>query len=173
MNKLENNEMIITEEDIPRIAEKEWSMLEEFQQEDIVEKFEVDYCYFSFESFGEAFSDFADHMWNLLWFAAHGADGDSAVEILRHIQRGTMPVEWFDKTVENMNDDGLMFAGKCRAVVRFERVGDITEHCILVGQYEPGDEDTMYFVNQAMRGLAIKYHNRQNRMRGKVSTIKF
>lgn len=166
--------MIITEEDIPRIAEKEWESLEEFERDDIIEKFEVDYCYWSFESFGEAFSDFAGHVWNLIWFAACGADGDSAVEIWRHIQRGTMPVGWFDKTVDKMNEDGLMFAGKCRAVVRYERiVNDFAEHCILVGQYEPSDEDAMYFTSHAMRGLAIKYNDRQNRLSGKVATIKF
>ena len=166
--------MIITEEKIEKIANNEWESLEEFERDDIVDKFDVDYCYWSFESFGEAFSDFASHVWNLIWFAACGADGDSAVEILRHIQRGTMPIEWFDKTVDKMNEDGLMFAGKCRAVVRFERIhGESSAHCILVANYDPGDEDAMYFTKHAMRELAIKYNDRQNRLSGKVATIKF
>lgn len=166
--------MIITEEKVIEIAANKWEQLEEFQQEEIVEKFDVDYCYWSFESFGEAFSDFADHTWNLIWFAAHGADGDSAVEILRHIQRGTMPADWFDRTVVKMNDDGLMFAGKCRAVIRFERIHEgVAAHCILVANYDPGDEDAMYFVQHAMQQLAIKYNERQNRLSGKVATIKF
>ena len=156
------------------IAANKWEQLGEFQQEEIVGKFEIDYCYWSFESFGDAFSDFTDHMFNLLWFAAHGADGDSAVEIMLHIQRGTMPAEWFDRSVGKMNADGLMFAGKCQAVIRFERIiGDISQHCILVANYEPGDEYATYFVMHAMRQLAVKYTEQQNRLSGKVATVKF